>query len=108
MSKQERDMLKIVEDVLENKLKSIVHILQMNQPTETSRVVSLVKQEIQPIKVHLSNQDIKLEEMNKKIDELKPLGKSIRFFNALRDFSKWITPYGILIGLITAVWKWLK
>lgn len=97
-------MLKIVENVLEKKLKEIIHILQMNQPPETSRVVSLVKQELDPIKDHLKQQDKKLEEMDRKIDLLRPVSEFVRFSKLFRKGFLWITPLG---GILLAIYKFI-
>ena len=59
-----------------------------------------IKQDIVGIREHLKEQD-------KKLDELKPVGRGVRFFNGLRDFASYVAPYGVLIAIITAIWKWL-
>lgn len=60
---------------------------------------------IRDIKVHLEKQDVKMEEMDNKIDKLKketaPIIESKRVFVGMRNFIVWIaTPIVILYAVL--------
>lgn len=112
MSNEDLKIIKVVEEVFEKKLKEVVTIFQTNQPTETSRVTGLIKQELEPIKAHLEKQDKefgeKFSNIEIKLNSLEPVGRGVRFFNGLRDFASYVAPYGILGAIATAIYKLFK
>lgn len=67
-----------------------------------------VNGKIDGIKKHLEEQDrkdeIRFKSIETKLDELKPVGRGIRFLKGTRDFAIWITPLGVLYG----IYQWLK
>ena len=112
MSDGEKHILNIVKQVLSEELKSIVAILQANQPTETSKVTRLVSETIEksliPIKEHLTNQDIEMGEIKKNLkkltDDTNPLVEGKNTVSNIFKFILWSVPLGIGYTFL----KWLK
>lgn len=53
-------------------------------------------------KIHLGKQDVKLEKMYKKIEELAPISEGLTFVKTLRRFALWAAPAGAIL------WGWIK
>lgn len=72
------------------------------------QVVVTVNGKIDKIKEHLEKQDIKLELMDKKLEDLQdktlPIVQGLTFVQILKKFVVWMTPLGILITWL----KWIK
>jgi ABC-type transport system involved in cytochrome bd biosynthesis fused ATPase/permease subunit len=79
----------------------------------TNKVTSAVKEQviitvngkIDEVKKHLHDQDLHLDRIDKKLDQLKPVSQFIVITRILRKFLIWVaTP----VGIIGAIIKWLK
>lgn len=68
----------------------------------------VVNGKIDLIKEHLEKQDVKLEKMDRKIDDLTektlPVVESITLFKILKKFVIWVAPLGLLVTWL----KWIK
>lgn len=109
---QDDKMLKMIKEVLNEELRSIITIFQANQPTESSRMTRLVSdvvsKELQPIKEHLSKQDIEIKQINEKLSKLtsdtEPLVEGKKTVSSIFKFILWSSP----IAVIYTFYKWLK
>lgn len=112
MSDNDKHILSLVKQVLNEELRSIVSVFQANQPTETSKVTHLISEviirELQPIKEHLSKQDSEIKDIKDKIELLTkdtaPLVEGKKTVSSIFKFVLWGSPIGIVYGF----YKWLK
>jgi hypothetical protein len=112
MSDGEKHILNIVRQVLNEELKSIVAILQANQPTESSRmarlVTDIVVKEVKPIMDHLNTQDIEIGEIKKNLtkltDDTSPLVEGKNTATSIFKFALWSAPIALIYGAL----KWSK
>jgi translation initiation factor RLI1 len=57
---------------------------------------------LKDMKAHLERQDLKLEQMERKVDALKPLREGLTVVNIVRKFLLWATPAAAIL------WGFLK
>lgn len=124
MSEKDKHILDIVRQVLNEELKGIVSILQANQPTETSRMTRLVSETIEkslvPVKEHLNNQDVVINDIqNSHNDFKKDLEPIIKAFKDSENTKVVVDKIGtriltgaknvgIIGGALASVWVGLK
>lgn len=63
-----------------------------------------VNGKIDKVKEHLEKQDVKLQQMDEKIDLLRPVSDIVKFSRLFRKGFLWIAPLG---GAILAIYKFL-
>lgn len=71
-------------------------------------VVRTVNGKIDGIKVHLENQDEKLEEMSKKLDYLRPISQAITFTKILKKGIVYFSPLAVVGTILIAVWRYVS
>lgn len=80
------------------------HELKELKESVKAVVIETVNGKIDNIKTHLEKQDKKLEAMEQKIDELKPVAESLTAIRLIKKFILWVAPLGAIFGIL----KWIK
>lgn len=87
--------------LVQHVLKEVSNVVRQEIVVTVNGKIDGIKQDIVGIREHLKEQD-------KKLEELKPIGRGVRFFNGLRDFALYVKPYGILGAIGIALYKLFK
>lgn len=105
--------LKKFSELVDEKMKEYISVVQANQPHEKSQLISELKHETKEIKEHLKRQD---DEMRNFKNEVSPM---LRAFNDSENYKLVWTKTGITIkktagwvivvgGALTVIWGVLK
>ena len=86
----------------------VTHLKDVIVGAVRDEVKLTVNGKIDQIKKHLERQDIKLEKMDRKIDDLTektlPVVESITLFKILKKFVIWVAPLGLIVTWL----KWIR